>query len=156
MVARGEEAAGKTSEAAAIRRANLADVQRLGSKVTVVGTGAVDVFNFTAGTATAKHKLQVNGRDYEFAVADVKEFLFNGAGDSDRITLNDSTGNDTLETVNNRPKLSGLIGTNAYSVEMLAVERVKAISKAGGTDTDKINRSSIDFTLETEGNWKTT
>ncbi len=156
MIARGEETASKNSEAAAIRRGSVAEVQRLGSKVTVVGTSAVDIFNFTPGTTTAKHKLQVNGKDYEYAVADVKEIVFDGKADSDRVTLNDSAGNDTLEMVSSRPRLSGLIGTNSYSVEMLAVERLKAISKAGGTDTDKINRSTIDFTLETEGNWKTT
>lgn len=156
MIARGEETASKNSEAAAIRRGSVAEVQRLGSKVTVVGTSAVDVFSFTPGTTTAKHKLQVNGKDYEYAVADVKEIVFDGKADSDRVTLNDSTGNDTLEMVNSRPRLSGLIGTSTYSVEMLAVERLKAISKAGGTDSDKINRSTIDFTLETEGNWKTT
>ena len=88
LIARAEEQAGHTAQAAAIRTG--------GSQTTVfvTGTEGDDSIRFTAGST--HHKLFVNNRAFVFVAAEVEKFRFNGAGGVDTAELVGSTSSDTV------------------------------------------------------------
>ncbi|GAA5507851.1 S8 family peptidase [Novipirellula caenicola] len=73
----------------------------------------------------------------------VESVVFDGGGGSDRATLYDSSGNDTLRTGPGKTVLSGV----GFQFEINQVSRIYAHATAGGEDQAFLNDSAGDDTL---------
>jgi hypothetical protein len=147
LIARAEEQAGHTAQAAAIRAG--------GSQSTayITGTADDDTIKFTAGPT--HHKVFVNNYAYVYVAAEVESFKINGAGGNDTAQLVGSTSADTV-TLRPTPGLSTLqlpdytLRGIAYVVTVANVEHVTA-EGGGGYDRAYLYDSSGDDLLELEG-----
>jgi PKD repeat protein len=115
--------------------------------IRLLGSAADDVFRLR--TADVVSSLQAAG--YRVAVTGVEQITAEGGNGYDRAYLYDSIGNDLLVYGGDTARL-GYAGTTDRWVASDGVEWVQALGTAGGLNT-KQSIGSIDFVLETVGNW---
>ena len=147
LIARGEEQAGHTAQAAAIRAG--------GSQTTVLitGTSGDDTIRFTAGPT--HHRVFVNNHPFVFVAAEVETFKIDGGGGRDTAQLVGSTSADIV-TLRPAPESSTLqlpdysLRGIAYVVTVEHVEHVTA-EGGGGYDRAYLYDSSGDDLLELDG-----
>ncbi len=152
VVARAEEIAGDLPRAAAIRRGEAPEMRRIGSQVTLLGTGGSDEFSFApAGNSNSpgagEHLVVANGIRWTFDSEEVHRFTLNGSSGDDLLKLHDSPSDDVLEAEGNRLTLTD----GDFWLEAIAFEQVRATSSAGGQD--RVQQQAIDFVLQLEGPW---
>ena len=145
-MARAEEAAGNVELAEAIRFGEVVEFAQRGWTMTITGTRADELFVFQPGALEST--VTIGGTPYHFDPADVRRFKIVGGGGSDSAELSDSTGDDRLEGRYNWAKLS----SDEFTCELLDFDWITAESSNGGVDTTDIE-STIDYLLETVGNW---
>jgi len=145
-MARAEEAAGNVELAEAIRFGEVVEFAQRGWTMTITGTRADELFVFQPGALEST--VTIGGTPYHFDPADVRRFKIVGGGGSDSAELSDSTGDDRLEGRYNWAKLS----SDEFTCELLDFDWITAESGNGGVDTTDIE-STIDYLLETVGNW---
>ena len=151
-VAKGEEAAGQSGLARAIRYAQSMTVQRIGTEVTITGSDSRDVIEFTpAGSKSApddsQHSVGINGLVFAIDKGEVNEFILLGNDGYDDLTLHDSSGDDFLEASGNEIQLAN----DDFTLQALAFEAILARSDSGGDDEAK--EEVIDYLLRLEGAW---
>jgi hypothetical protein len=148
--AQGEAANGDLGLADAIRQGQPVEFRRIGSRLTVTGSGDADQMTFTPADGDhARHIVTVNGMEMSYPAAEIHEIALNGSEGLDRLVLRDSAGDDQLETTRGAAMM---IGEN-FHVEAIAFELVKAVAAAGGDDTYRA--AATDFVLQREGSWNT-
>ena len=131
VMARGEEQAGHTAQAAAIRAG--------GSQTTVLiaGTSGDDSIRFTAGPT--HHRVYVNNHPLVFVAAEVEAFKIDGGGGRDTAQLVGSTSADTV-TLRPAPE-SSTLQLPDYSMQgaayVVTVEHVENVTAAGGGGYDR-------------------
>ncbi len=147
VIARAEEQAGHTAQAAAIRAG--------GSHTTVLiaGTSGDDSIRFTAGPT--HHRVYVNNHPLVFVAAEVEAFKIDGGGGRDTAQLVGSTSADTV-TLRPAPE-SSTLQLPDYSMQgaayVVTVEHVEHVTAAGGGGYDRayLFDSAGDDLLSLEG-----
>ena len=151
-VAKGEEAAGQSGLARAIRYGQSMTVQRIGTEVTITGSDGRDVIEFTpAGSKSApddsQHSVDINGLVFAIDKGEVNEFILLGNDGYDDLTLHDSSGDDFLKASGNEIQLAN----DDFILQALAFEAILARSDSGGED--EVKEEVIDYLLRLEGAW---
>ena len=151
-VAMGEEDAGDSELARAIRYGQSVTVQRIGTEVTVNGSDSRDVIEFTpAGSKSAPddshHHITVNSLTFAIDKTEANEFILQGNDGYDALTLHDSPGDDSLEASGSEIQLVN----DDFALQALAFEEILARSDSGGDDEAK--EDAIDYLLRLEGVW---
>jgi hypothetical protein len=103
-----------------------AQVEQVGSVVTVNGTSGDDQFEFVAGDVNT---ITINGLTRHYDPADVTEFVFNGGGGHDTAHLTGSTGDEVAD-------LGVGSGTLIAAHYKVSVNNVGSLSVTGGGGTD--------------------
>ncbi len=103
-----------------------AQVEQVGSVVTVNGTSGDDQFEFVAGDVNT---ITINGLTRHYDSADVTEFVFNGGGGQDTAQLTGSTGDEVAD-------LGVGSGTLTGANFKVSVSNVGWLSVTGGGGTD--------------------
>ncbi len=107
-----------------LRLANL--VHQHGAAVTVYGTDGDDRFDFAAGQ---RHRVTINGVDYEFSSSTVTTLEFHGGAGDDTAALAGSSGADTAVMHPSRATLTG----PGFRAEVHGAARI-VITGRGGND----------------------
>jgi len=120
--------------------------------VELVGTPGSETVASETGSATMR--LGDNYEDVNFALMAVaaKQVVFDGNGGSEDLAiLRDGPVNDALVGTGSNAKLSA----TGRSVELDDFDRVRAVAvnRSVGTDTDTVDQGSIDYLLNTVGDW---
>jgi hypothetical protein len=150
LIVVAEQQIGNGMHAALIDRGESVEVRRIGSEVTVIGTGMNDVLEFSPASSPAdSHTLTANGRQWLFSAAEVTSFIFVGSEGDDSLLVNDSAGSEQLSATRSAAFLTGA----DYRVEATAIEFIRAISDSGGQDRAGNLAQVVDFILQMEGNW---
>ena len=151
-VALGEEKAGETGLAQAIRYGESVTVQRIGTEVIVTASSKRDVIEFTpagskSATGDSQHQIDINGLVIVVDKADADEFTIQGDEGYDDLMLHDSPSDDSLEVTGTTVRLAN----EQFALEALAFEAVRALSESGGND--QVKQEATDFLLRLEGAW---
>lgn len=128
-------------------RVTIVDPVRLeGRTVVAQGGSGDDEFIFTPGTT---HLVTLNGTVYKFAATLVDQFDFRGGGpgDHDRVILNGSAADETIELWQDHGTMTGSVGPNAYSLSATGMEQFIAHS-GGGNDVVTLHGTPGDDRFE--------
>ena len=117
-----------------------AQIEQVGSVVTVQGTSGDDQFEFVAGDVNT---ITINGLTRHYDPADVTEFVFNGGGGDDTAQLTGSTGDEIAD-------LGVGFGTLTGANFTVSVNNVGSLSVTGGggTDTATLHDSALSDHLQ--------
>jgi hypothetical protein len=152
VVARGEELAGNTVQAEAIRSGLATEVRRIGSQVTVTGSSGNDTIavipaGSSQSSSDSQHLIVVNGREWEFAAQDVDRIVVNVLDGDDVVEVHDSPGDDSLVASHD----TAILTSDDLRIEAMSMELLRAFSTTGGKD--EVSQDAIDFALQLEGAW---
>jgi len=104
-----------------------------GTRVTVVGTDANDVFRFTASAPDGDYVIFINGETYSFPAADVGYVSFSGGAGTDTVLLQGTSGDETAKLWPDRAIVKG----DGFAVAVSGSEFVTA-DGGGGDDLAQI------------------
>ena len=120
-----------------------AQIQQVGTVLTVQGTSGDDQFAFVAGDVNT---VTINGITRQYNPADVTEFVFNGGGGHDTAKVTGSTGDEVADLG---------VGTGALMGAhfKVTVNNVASLSMTGGggTDTATLHDSALSDHLQAVG-----
>lgn len=117
-----------------------AQIQQVGSVVTVQGTSGDDQFEFVAGDVNT---ITINGLTRHYDPSEASEFVFNGGGGNDTAHL---TGSDGDEVADLGVGSGTLTGAN-YKVSISNVGLL-SVTGGGGSDTATLHDSALSDHLE--------